>query len=201
MSVPLLFRSPGSSDSNEVGMRRRISDSILELIIGDITQQRVDAIVNAANSKLAVGGGVDGAIHRAGGTEINAETRKRYPDGCPTGSALPSGAGKLPVKYIFHAVGPVWQGGRKGEPALLQSACRRCLELAIELDCRSIALPAISTGVYGYPMDRAATDLLQATTEFLHQSKPLEVRFVLFGQGAYGAFSRVLEELLPQSGG
>jgi O-acetyl-ADP-ribose deacetylase (regulator of RNase III) len=179
-------------------MRRRISESILELMIGDITQQQVDAIVNAANSALAGGAGVDGAIHRAGGAEISAETRQRYPQGCPTGSALPSGAGNLPAKYVFHAVGPVWKGGRQGEPALLRSACLRCLELAVELGCRSIAIPAISTGIYGYPLDRAASELLQTTEEFLRKSKPLEVRFVLFGQGAYGAFSRALEELLPQ---
>jgi O-acetyl-ADP-ribose deacetylase (regulator of RNase III) len=178
-------------------MRKCIGDSLLELALGDIVAQPVDAIVNAANSRLAGGGGVDGAIHRAGGPEIMAETRRRYPDGCPTGSAVASGAGLLPAKFVFHAVGPVWQGGRQGEPTLLKSAYETCLKLAVQHQCRTIAFPALSTGAYGYPLDRAALDALAAVIEFL-QGEPtaLTVRFVLFGEGALGAFSRALEELL-----
>lgn len=180
-------------------MRRLIADSILELVMGDITTQQVDAIVNAANARLAGGGGVDGAIHRAGGPSIMAETIRRYPNGCPTGSAVPTGAGNLPARYVFHAVGPVWKGGQQGESTLLRSAYGRCLELAIQHACRSIAFPAISTGIYGYPMDRAADEALETVIEFLReQDSPLHVRFVLHGEGAYGAFCRVLEARVTQ---
>lgn len=179
-------------------MRRRIGDSLLELKVGDITAEAVDAIVNAANSQLAGGGGVDGAIHRGAGPAVMEETRERYPQGCPTGSAVISGAGKLPARYIVHAVGPVWKGGQQGEPELLRSAWRTCLELATEHECESIAFPAISTGVYGYPVDRAAKEALGTVAEYLRLlSTPLNVRVVLFSEGAYGAFSRVLEEMFP----
>ncbi len=168
----------------------------MELMIGDITEQETDAIVNAANQKLAGGGGVDGAIHRAAGPVLKEETREQYPEGCPTGWAVPTSAGNLKAKYVFHAVGPWWNGGNRGERELLKSAYRRCLELAVEHDCESIAFPAISTGVYRYPFDLAAEDSLSATRSFLleHQRPPL-VRFVLFDEGAFGSFSRVLETM------
>ncbi len=168
----------------------------LELAQGDITEQEVDAIVNAANQKLAGGGGVDGAIHRAGGPTLMQETRQLYPDGCPTGSAVATSAGNLNAKHVFHAVGPWWNGGHKGERDLLKSAYKTCLELAVKNECESIAFPAISTGVYRYPLDLAAKDSLSVTRDFLleHQ-KPRLVRFVLFGEGAYGAFARVLETM------
>lgn len=174
----------------------QFGDCRLELVQGDVTEQNVDAIVNAANSQLAGGGGVDGAIHRAGGPAIMEETDRRYPDGCPTGSAVATGAGNLPSKYVFHAVGPVWRGGHRGEPDQLKSAYQRCLELAVESDCQSMALPALSTGAYGYPLDLAATASLDVVRDFLttHQ-KPKLVRFVLFGEGAYGAYARVLESM------
>jgi O-acetyl-ADP-ribose deacetylase (regulator of RNase III) len=177
-------------------MRLEVNGQLLELCQGDITLQQADAIVNAANSRLAGGGGVDGAIHRRGGPEIMADTASRYPQGCPTGSAVLSTAGKLRAKCVIHAVGPIWGGGRRGEAALLAAAYRRSLELAIEHDCRSIALPALSTGVYAYPMDQAARVTLQTVIEFLQQhGKPELVRVVLFGEGAYGAFSAALQEL------
>jgi O-acetyl-ADP-ribose deacetylase len=168
----------------------------LELMIGDITEQAVDAIVNAANQKLAGGGGVDGAIHRVGGPTLMQETDELYPDGCPTGSAVATSAGNLRAKYVFHAVGPWWNGGQRGERDLLKSAYLMCLELAMEHQCESIAFPAISTGVYRYPFDLAAEDSLSVTREFLleHQ-KPALVRFVLFNEGAYGAYSRVLDSM------
>jgi O-acetyl-ADP-ribose deacetylase (regulator of RNase III) len=173
-----------------------INDRIIELVEGDITQQQVDAIVNAANSWLAGGGGVDGAIHRAGGPTIMAETDRRYPSGCPTGSAVLSGAGQLPARYVIHAVGPVWRGGTSGEADLLAGAYRRSLELAVEHGCRSIALPAISTGVYGYPLDAAARVSLQTAIDFVGQlDQPLRIRFVLFGRVAYEAFAKTLREL------
>lgn len=168
----------------------------LELAIGDITGQRVDTIVNAANTDLAGGGGVDGAIHRAAGPTLMKETEELYPDGCATGSAVATSAGNLKARYVFHAVGPWWNGGVKGERQLLKSAYGSCLKLAIDHQCDSIAFPAISTGVYRYPMDLAAEDSLSAVREFLleHQ-KPALVRFVLFNEGAYGAFARVLETM------
>jgi O-acetyl-ADP-ribose deacetylase len=177
-------------------MRVQFGECRLELAKGDITRQQVDAIVNAANSSLAGGGGVDGAIHAAGGPALMQETDRCHPDGCPTGSAVVTGAGNLPARYVFHAVGPVWRGGTRGEPSLLKSAYQRCLELAIENKCASIAFPAISTGVYGYPIDLAAEHSLSTIRDFLAaHGKPTLVRVVLFGEGAYGAFSRVLESM------
>ena len=170
------------------------NNSRLELVQGEITAQEVDAIVNAANSALAGGGGVDGAIHRAAGPILMQQTRERYPQGCPTGHAVATDAGKLKARHVFHAVGPVWRGGNAGEPTLLASAYHRCLELAVEHACGSVAFPAISTGVYGYPKDLAAEVSLTTARAFLvQQGKPALVRFVLFDGGTFGAFARVLE--------
>ena len=169
----------------------------LELLQGDITRQQVDAIVNAANSELAGGGGVDGAIHRAGGPTLMSETRDKFPRGCPSGSAVPTSAGSLPARFVFHAVGPVWRGGQEGEAELLRSAFKECLELAVEHQCESLAFPAISTGVYGYPKDLAAEVALHTIHSYLHtQQQPRLVRMVLFDGGTYGAFARVLETLI-----
>ena len=168
----------------------------VELVQGDITKQEADAIVNAANERLAGGGGVDGAIHRAAGPSLMQETRQKYPDGCPTGSAAVTGAGKLKARHVFHAVGPVWRGGHHGESDLLMAAYHRCLQLAVEYDCESIAFPAISTGVYGYPVDLAAEASLTVVRDFLIEHvKPHHVLFVLFDQGTYGAFARILESM------
>lgn len=181
-------------------MQTTLNGKTLQLVQGDITRQPVDAIVNAANSRLAGGGGVDGAIHRAGGPSIMEETSRRYPQGCPTGSAVISGAGELPARHVLHAVGPVWNGGERGEPQQLASAHQRCLELAREHDCRSIAFPAISTGVYGYPLEKAAQTALKTVLRFLQtEGPPEEVRFVLFDQTAHEAFCRVLDELQPNN--
>lgn len=180
-------------------MITQIGQCRLELVQGDITQQQVDAIVNAANAQLVVGGGVDAALHAAGGPAILQDTQQRYPQGCPTGSAVVSVAGDLSARYVLHAVGPVWRGGRQGEPAQLASACRACLKLAVELQCHSIALPALCTGAFGYPLDLAASNLLKTTVDFLKWHKaPGLVRFVLFGQGAFGAFARALDEVVSQ---
>jgi O-acetyl-ADP-ribose deacetylase (regulator of RNase III) len=171
----------------------------LELCQGDITDQTVDAIVNAANSRLAGGGGVDGAIHRRGGPAIMAETRAKYPQGCPTGSAVISGAGNLAAKHVIHAVGPVWQGGQRGEAELLASAYRSALQLAVEHDCRSVAFPALSTGAYGYPLEEAAEVALRTVLEFLQekQSPPL-VRFVLFDARTLGVFQAKLAKIASE---
>lgn len=177
-------------------MRLAIQNRLIELHQGDITEQQLDAIVNAANSRLAGGGGVDGAIHRCGGPAIMEETRRQYPGGCPTGSAVITGAGELPARYVIHAVGPVWHGGQRGEAELLAGAYRRSLELALEYGCRSIALSALSTGAYGYPLDQACRVALTTTRQFLlENSLPELARFVLFGAGAYGAFAAALDEI------
>jgi O-acetyl-ADP-ribose deacetylase (regulator of RNase III) len=139
---------------------------------------------------------VDGAIHRAGGSAIMEETDRRYPDGCPTGSAVATRAGKLKAKYVFHAVGPVWRGGDAGEDALLRAAVAKCLELAEAYQCESVAFPAISTGVYGYPLDLAAAATLETIRDRLATAEYAKlVRLVLFGEAAYGQFARVLESL------
>ena len=150
---------------------------MIELVLGDITDQEVDAIVNAANPTLLGGGGVDGAIHRAGGPAILEECRGL--GGCETGDAKASGGGNLPARYVIHAVGPVWRGGGDGEAELLASCHRRAIELADELGCRSVAFPAISTGAYGYPVELAAPVAIAATTEALAAHPGVEVvRFV-----------------------
>lgn len=174
----------------------QIGECTLELVEGDITEQAVDAIVNAANSRLAGGGGVDGAIHRRGGPQIMAETREKYPAGCPTGSAVISGAGGLTAKYVIHAVGPVYRDGQHGEADLLASAYRKSLELAVQHNCQSIAFPALSTGAYGYPLPEAARIALRTVIDFLQrEQKPKLVRFVLFGQSAYQAFLDALNDI------
>jgi O-acetyl-ADP-ribose deacetylase len=189
-------RRHGDPGGRRTIMHIQICGQTLELQQGDITLQQVDAIVNAANSRLAGGGGVDGAIHRRGGPEIMRDTDARYPEGCPTGSAVISTAGKLAAKHVVHAVGPVWSGGRRGEAEQLAGAYRRSLELAIDSGCRSIALPALSTGAYRYPMDPAARIALSTSIDFLRQhGRPELVRFVLFDANAFGAFAAVLEEL------
>ena len=135
----------------------------IEFVVGDLTEQAVDAIVNAANESLLGGGGVDGAIHRAGGPEILAESSRL--GGCPTGDAKATKAGRLPARWVIHAVGPVWHGGGAGEPELLASAHRRALEVAREVGAATVAFPAISCGIYGYPPELAAPVAIGAARE------------------------------------
>lgn len=167
----------------------------LRLVIGDITRIRVDAIVNAANSSLAGGGGVDGAIHRAGGSAIMRELDeiRKTKGGCPTGSAVVTTAGALPAQYVFHAVGPIYRDGEHGEPRQLADCYRTCLELAEERSVRTISFPAISTGAYGYPAQEAAGIALETVAAHLDrpESHVREVLFVLFDQGFYQLHQRV----------
>ena len=173
-----------------------INGVTIALLQGDIVKVHADAIVNAANSYLGGGGGVDGAIHRAGGPSIMAETRQKYKNGCPTGSAVPSTAGNLNAKYVFHAVGPVYHG-REEDARLLASAYQSCLDLAEQYKLESIAFPSLSTGVYGYPIREAANIALK--TVIAHIQKPTslkQIQFVLFGRSAFNEFKQALEAIV-----
>jgi O-acetyl-ADP-ribose deacetylase len=170
----------------------------LKLTTGDITRVAADAIVNAANSALAGGGGVDGAIHRAGGPSLMAELdaiRARI-GRCPTGSAVATGAGALPARYVFHAVGPVYRDGQHREPELLLSCYRKCFELAEEHGARTISFPAISTGVYGYPLREAAAIAVGEVARQLERadSAVQEAIFVLFDHKTYEAFAQAVRK-------
>jgi O-acetyl-ADP-ribose deacetylase (regulator of RNase III) len=174
---------------------RTINNVTLAVLQGNIVDVQADAIVNAANAALAGGGGVDGAIHRAGGPAIMAECRKI--GGCPTGSAVATTAGKLKAKYVFHAVGPIYS--RRPEDArLLASAYQACLDLAEKHAIQSIAFPSLSTGAYGYPLEEAAPIALRTVIEHIKKPTSLrEVTFVLYGQDAYRTFEQTLIKLVP----
>jgi O-acetyl-ADP-ribose deacetylase (regulator of RNase III) len=174
--------------------RRLNMDPRIEIIEGDITKQHVDAIVNAANTSLLGGGGVDGAIHRAAGPELLEETRKI--GGCPTGEAKVSKGYRLPAKYVIHTVGPVWAGGNKGEDSLLAGCYRNSFKAAQDLDAKTIAFPSISTGAYGFPLERAAEIALKETKEFLETNRTLtKVVFVCFGEKALNTYKTVAEKI------
>jgi len=175
--------------------RAKIGTTILDLVQGDITKQEVDAIVNAANSWLQRGGGVDGAIHRAAGAELQAELNERY-NGCPTGEARITKGYKLPAQYVIHAVGPMYKNA--SDPAkLLASVHTYSLKLAYEAAVKSIAFSAISTGIFGYPLHEAAPIALNAVANYISKNQPdFElVRFVLFSDDAMQAFSKALHEM------
>lgn len=168
----------------------------MQVITSDITKLNVDAIVNAANSSLLGGGGVDGAIHRAAGPKLLAECRTL--GGCETGDAKITGGYDLPARHVIHTVGPVWRGGNKGEADLLASCYRRSLELAAAHGCRTVAFPAISTGVFGYPKDEAAAVAVHAVARFLRGSDfPQKIIFCCFDEPAAALHRKVISSLDP----
>jgi O-acetyl-ADP-ribose deacetylase (regulator of RNase III) len=182
----------------------KVKDKILALKQGDITLEQVDAIVNAANTRLAGGGGVDGAIHRAGGPEIMAacDEIRAQKGGCPTGEAVITTAGRLAARHVIHTVGPVWSGGTRGERALLASCYRNSLRVAAESGCRSIAFPSISTGAYRFPIAEASRIALRTIAAELATLPVKEVRMVLFSRADLDAYEKALSEIeTDQTGG
>ena len=171
------------------------SSQSIEILLGDIVDQSVDAIVNAANNDLRGGGGVDGAIHSAAGHGLLDECIERYPDGCPTGEARITGGHDLPAKHVIHTVGPIYIDGRSGEPELLASAYTSSMRLAAEHDLVTIAFPAISAGVFGYPWDHAARIAVNSLAKSLEEFPGLAPRMVLFDDGLLEVFNQALDEL------
>ncbi|MBI4258543.1 MAG: O-acetyl-ADP-ribose deacetylase [Thaumarchaeota archaeon] len=182
-------------------MEKSVGKTKIRIIQGDITDQKTDAIVNAANSSLMGGGGVDGAIHRRGGPRILEECRKiraaEWPSGLPTGKAVITTGGNLKTRHVIHTVGPVWKGGNRGEPDLLAEAYRNSLKLAASKGLKSIAFPSMSTGAYGYPVEEACRIALKSVREFLEKENGLqEVVFVLFSQPDLRIYEDAARKLL-----
>jgi O-acetyl-ADP-ribose deacetylase (regulator of RNase III) len=176
-------------------MEVKVNKGIISLKEGDITKEDTDAIVNAANKSLRGGGGVDGAIHRAGGPRILEECIKI--GGCETGEAVITTGGNLKAKYVIHTVGPVYRDGQHNEPKLLENAYKNSLKLASSKGLKSIAFPSISTGAYGYPLEEAAEIALNTAITYLKNHTDIElIRFVLFGQKAYAVYEKKLKELI-----
>jgi len=178
-------------------MQAKVNSAKLILIRGEITQQDTEAIVNAANTSLLGGGGVDGAIHRAGGPEILEQCKKirARQGGCPTGEAVITTGGKLKAKYVIHTVGPVWSGGNQNENLLLAHAYRNSLTLAKDKGIRSISFPSISTGAYRFPIHDAARIALSTVRDFLRRHGFEEIRFVLFSDGDLKAYEEVWQKV------
>lgn len=175
---------------------------MINLVKGDIAEQGTDAIVNAANSSLMGGGGVDGAIHRKGGQEILEECkliRRSLPDGLPTGDAVATTGGRLKAKKVIHTVGPIWSGGNNREPEMLARAYRNCLALGLKIGIKTISFPSISTGAYGYPVEKASRVAMRAVADFLRENEGIkEVRFVLHSQHDLRIYEEVLAEIRSQ---
>jgi len=179
----------------------RVGKTKIIMVQGDITDMNTDAIVNAANPTLMGGGGVDGAIHRKGGPKILEECKRiraaEYPDGLPTGKAVITSGGNLKAKYVIHTVGPVWHGGTCGEPELLAGAYRNSLKLAVSKGLKTIAFPAISTGAYGYPIEKASQIAISTVKEFLEKEDDLDkVVFVLFSKSNFEIYRKAAEGIL-----
>ena len=177
-------------------MHFKIGETTVSIKIGDITKESVDAIVNAANSGLRGGGGVDGAIHRAGGPKIMEACRKI--GGCPPGQAVLTTGGNLSARYVIHTVGPIYRGGQRGEEETLRNAYVNSLSLASQNSIRSLAFPSISTGVYGYPIEKAAQVVLKTCLSYLEEHQDFErVHFVLFSQNDYDVYMKTLKAVFP----
>ena len=181
-------------------MEFQVGAAKIQLIKGDLTDVQVDAIVNAANSSLSGGGGVDGAIHRVGGPKIADECKRirqtQWPDGLPTGSAVITSGGNLKAKYVIHTVGPVWLGGLQGEAELLRQTYRNSLKLAVAKGIRTIAFPAISTGAYGFPVEDACKIALKAVRDFLEKEDGIELAvFVLFSEKDFTVYLHQAESI------
>ncbi len=184
-------------------MEIMVGETKVRLVKGDITDQETDAIVNAANSSLMGGGGVDGAIHRRGGSKILEECKKmrvaEWPNGLPTGKAVITSGGNLKARHVIHTVGPVWRGGKNREPELLAEAYYNSLKLALSKGLKNVAFPSISTGAYGYPIEKASLIALETTKEFLKKMDTLkEVVFVLFSQRDLETYKKVAREILAR---
>src|SRR5208337_2913649 len=182
-------------------MEFKVGKAVLEIVRGDITDVEADAIVNAANSSLRGGGGVDGAIHRKGGSRIDEECRRimetEWPDGLPTGKAVITSGGNLKAKYVIHTVGPVWMGGFHVEAELLKQAYRNSLKLAASRGLKVVAFPSISTGAYGYPVEEASRVALQTVKDFLENQDRLEkVILVLFSEGNFQVYVETAKLIL-----
>lgn len=176
-------------------MQAKFNQTLIELVLGDITQENTEAIVNAANSRLAGGAGVDGAIHREGGPAIMAECRQI--GGCPTGQAVITTGGNLQARYVIHTVGPVYHGGTQNEAGLLAAAYTNSLKLAVKYGLQSISFPAISCGIYGYPLQEAAHLALKSCVEFVRENTQIHlIRHVLFDPKIYNIFSGELNKLI-----
>lgn len=176
-------------------MEVKVNNAVIALVQGDITAEETDAIVNAANSGLRGGGGVDGAIHRAGGPSIMEECRKI--GSCPTGQAVVTGGGNLKARYVIHTVGPVYRGGSRGEAGLLKSAYRESLKRVTEKGLTSVSFPAISAGVYGYPLEEAARIALTTAIDYVKDHDEIRlIRFVLFSRDIYDVFSNELKQIV-----
>jgi len=178
-----------------------IGKSKIRLVQGDITDQETEAIVNAANPSLMGGGGVDGAIHREGGPKILEECRKirktEWPEGLPTGKAVITSGGKLKAQYVIHTIGPIWRGGNRDEPRLLSDAYWNSLELAVSKGIKTVAFPSISTGAYGYPVEKASRIAFKTVKSFLEERDSLEeVRFVLFSNSDFKTYGEAIKATL-----
>jgi O-acetyl-ADP-ribose deacetylase (regulator of RNase III) len=185
----------GSFERGRDEMKATFGKTKVEVVLGDITRLQVDAIVNAANSRLRGGGGVDGAIHRAGGPKILEECMAY--DGCPTGEAVHTTAGAMPSRWVIHTVGPVWHGGDRGEEALLASCYRNALKKALELGARTVAFPSISTGIYGYPFDDACRVALRTIRDVVGRGVAIDrVLLVAYGEGDFRRYGEIMRELL-----
>lgn len=176
-------------------MESNIGSAVIRLVLGDITKEETNIIVNAANTALRGGGGVDGAIHRAGGPDILKECIQKYPDGCKTGEARITTAGNMSAKYVIHTPGPIWRGGQKNEESLLKQCYINSLLLATEYKAESIAFPSISTGVYSFPIEQASKIALSTVIDKIPETSIKEVHFVLFSELDYKMYEKNLQQI------